>query len=83
MLFKYDIKKIVKMLEVAASSKARKERKFNEEYLIPNVTETNLLDTGFVFAGYSQGNICPTYRMGNIYALFDDMVLHVMEDSNY
>lgn len=76
----YKLEDIVKLIENECGQKARLERKFSKEYLIGKVTEENLLNIGFKFKEYTQYDICPMYTMGNIVALFDDTILHIMED---
>lgn len=75
----YQLKDVVKAIEEKSSQKARLDHKFEQEYLIPNVVEEDLIELGFEFLEYSKGVRCPTYQMGNIFALFNDQVLHVME----
>lgn len=61
-----------------------KQKKFEgsvEEYFISEVTEAMLLELGFEFKGYTHYGIAPYYVKDNILAYFDDVVLHVMEQT--
>lgn len=75
----YNLENIVAQIEKISNQKAKKESKFNLEYIIGNVTEEHLTEIGFKFIEYSQYNRCPVYQLGNILALFDDQILHVRE----
>lgn len=76
---KFNLIDIVKLIETTANTKARLDSKFGLEYLIPNVTEQNLIDAEFKFKEKSSFNVCPIYQRANILAHFDESVLHVYE----
>lgn len=76
---KFNLIDIVKLIETTANTKARLDNKFGLEYLIPNVSEQNLIDTEFEFKEKSSFNVCPIYQKANILAHFDESVLHVYE----
>ena len=76
---KFNLIDIVKLIETTANTKARLDNKFGLEYLIPNVTEQNLIDAGFEFKEKSSFNVCPIYQRANILAHFDESILHVYE----
>lgn len=76
---KFNLIDIVKLIETTSNSKARLDNKFGLEYLIPNVSEQNLIDTGFEFKEKSSFNVCPIYQRSNILAHFDEGILHVYE----
>ena len=76
---KFNLIDIVKLIETTANTKARLDSKFGLEYLIPNVSEQNLIDAGFEFKEKSSFNVCPIYQRANILAHFDESVLHVYE----
>lgn len=76
---KFNLIDIVKLIETIANTKARLDSKFGLEYLIPNVTEQNLIDAEFEFKEKSSFNVCPIYQRANILAHFDEGILHVYE----
>ena len=76
---KFNLIDIVTLIETTANTKARLDNKFGLEYLIPNVSEQNLIDAGFEFKEKSSYNICPIYQKSNILAHFDEGILHVYE----
>ena len=76
---KFNLIDVVKLIETTANTKARLDNKFGLEYLIPNVTEQNLIDAGFEFKEKSSFNVCPIYQRANILAHFDESILHVYE----
>ena len=76
---KFNLIDIVKLIETTANTKARLDNKFGLEYLIPNVSEQNLIDAGFEFKEKSSFNVCPIYQRANILAHFDESILHVYE----
>lgn len=76
---KFRLEDVVKAIEETSKSKAVLDPKFELEYLIGNVLEEHLLNVGFKYTGKSSYNICPTYQMNNIFAFFDEGVLHVSE----
>ena len=76
---KFNLIDVVKLIETIANTKARLDNKFGLEYLIPNVTEQNLIDAGFEFKEKSSFNVCPIYQRANILAHFDESILHVYE----
>ena len=79
MEIKFNLIDIVKLIETTANTKARLDNKFGLEYLIPNVSEQNLIDAGFEFKEKSSFNVCPIYQRANILAHFDESILHVYE----
>ena len=76
---KFNLIDIVKLIETTSNSKARLDNKFGLEYLVPNVSEQNLIDSGFEFKEKSSFNVCPIYQRSNILAHFDEGILHVYE----
>lgn len=76
---KFNLIDIVKLIETTSNTKARLDNKFGLEYLIPNVSEQNLIDAGFEFKEKSSFNVCPIYQRANILAHFDESILHVYE----
>ena len=76
---KFNLIDVVKLIETTANTKARLDNKFGLEYLIPNVTEQNLIDAEFEFKEKSSFNVCPIYQRSNILAHFDEGILHVYE----
>lgn len=74
----YDLDVVASIIAEKGNSKAIKDTKFGLEYLIPNISEEQLIEVGFKFKEYSSYHRCPTYEMGNIYALYNDTVLHIM-----
>lgn len=76
---KFNLIDVVKLIETTANTKARLDNKFGLEYLIPNVSEQNLIDAGFEFKEKSSFNVCPIYQRANILAHFDESILHVYE----
>ena len=76
---KFNLIDIVKLIETTSNTKARLDNKFGLEYLIPNVSEQNLIDAGFEFKEKSSFNVCPIYQRANILAHFDESILHVDE----
>ena len=79
MEIKFNLIDVVKLIETTANTKARLDNKFGLEYLIPNVSEQNLIDAGFEFKEKSSFNVCPIYQRANILAHFDESILHVYE----
>ena len=76
---KFNLIDMVKLIETTSNTKARLDNKFGLEYLIPNVSEQNLIDAGFEFKEKSSFNVCPIYQRANILAHFDESILHVYE----
>ena len=76
---KFNLIDIVKLIETTSNTKARLDNKFGLEYLIPNVSEQNLIDAGFEFKEKSSFNVCPIYQRANILAHVDESILHVYE----
>lgn len=76
---KFNLIDIVKLIETTSNTKARLDNKFGLEYLIPNVSEQNLIDAGFEFKEKSSFNVCPIYQRANILVHFDESILHVYE----
>lgn len=79
---KFKLIDVVKSIETIAKTKAVLDPKFELEYLIGNIQEEQLLTLGFKYIGKSSYNICPTYQMNNIFAFFDEGILHVSETIN-
>lgn len=75
----YVLEDVVSKIVEVSGQKSRLDNKFGLEYLIPNVSEDNLTEVGFTFTGYSSYHRCPTYQMGNIFAIYNDQILHVMK----
>ena len=76
---KFNLIDVVKLIENTANTKARLDNKFGLEYLIPNVSEQNLIDAKFEYKEKSSFNACPIYQISNILAHFDECILHVYE----
>lgn len=81
---KYNLKTVVDKISETSGGTVNDTKRFEgsgDEYLISNVEEQMLLDMGFEFKGYTTYNTAPYYIMGNILAYFDDVVLHVVEET--
>ena len=76
---KFKLLDIVNLIETTAKTKAILDPKFELEYLMGNVKEEHLITLGFKYLGKSSYNICPTYQKNNIFAFFDEGILHVSE----
>lgn len=74
-----DLKVEAEKLAEKANSKAHLDTKFGLEYLIPMVTEDMLFELGYEYSGESQYFVCPTYQKENIFALFNQGILHIGE----
>lgn len=79
MTTKFVLKDIIKKLAENLNTKATLDNKFELEYILPNVTEEQLLEQGFEYVGKSQYTNYPMYRKENLEALFLDSVLHIYE----
>lgn len=79
MTTKYVLKDIVSALEQKSGKTAIKEQKFDLEYIIPNLTEQNILDCKFTFIEYSKGDMYPIYRLGNIEIAVEGIMSHIYE----
>lgn len=79
MTTKYILKDVVKELEETSGQKSVKEQKFNLEYIIPNLTEQNILDCNFIFKEYTKGDMYPIYRLGNIEIAVEGIMAHIYE----
>lgn len=80
----YNLKSEVDKLKDASGGIVNKRKKFEnsaDEYFISDVTEDMLIELGYKFGGYTTYNTSPYYEKGNILAYFDDVVLHVMEQT--
>lgn len=80
----YDIEAIVKMIEAKAGTKAKRVNLYEPEYTIGRVTVEHLTEIGFTFKEMSNsiGVVCPIYEMGNLEALFNDTILHVIDNNH-
>lgn len=84
MNIKYNLKSVVDKIAEKSDGIVNKMKKFEgtaEEYFISEVTEEMLLELGFEYKGYTHYGIAPYYLKGNILAYFDDVVLHVMDET--
>ena len=79
MTTKYILKDVVKELEETSGQKSVKEQKFNLEYIIPNLTEQNILDNGFSFIEYSNGVMYPIYSLGNIEIAVEGIIIYFID----
>lgn len=75
----FDLKTIANSLDNKLGSKGHFEQKFGLEYLVPNVTEDNVLNAGFIFTGFDFGHNRPMYQYENLEAFFDEGILHIYE----
>lgn len=83
---KYDLKTVANQIAAKSGGLIREMKKFKgsaDEYFISDVTEEMLIELGFEYKGYTHYGIAPYYLKDNILAYFDDVVLHVMEETFY
>ena len=52
------------------ATKATLDSKFKLEYIIPNISEEDLLEEGYKFIGLDSFNKFPLYQKENIYGIF-------------
>lgn len=84
MNIKYSLDTVVSSIVELSGGSKQKTKKFEgsqDEYLLSDVTEEMLIELGFEFKGYTCYGAAPYYEKGNILAYFDDVVLHVMEQT--
>ena len=70
MIIKLNLEIEANKLAQKAETTAKLETKFNQEYIISNITEDILLEEDYKFIGLDSYNKCPIYQKENIYGLF-------------
>lgn len=78
-MVKFILKNKIKDIATQLNTEATLDTKFEQEYLLPNVTEESLLEYGFTFINYDSLNKYPIYRLENLEAIFSEGILHIYE----
>lgn len=81
---KLTLDRVAEDIKTKSGGRLSKQKKFEgtgDEYFISGVTEAMLIEMGFEFKGHTHYGNAPYYIKDNILAYFDDVILHIMEET--
>lgn len=79
----YNVKDIINEIEKLSHKKSKCVNEYAKEYIFTGpIGESTLEEVGFVFIEYSSYIKCPVYKLGNIVAIYNENVLHIIDEYN-